>query len=116
MASIQGKSFFDEVAMTDTNVSEVLCTQARDHDFVAYINVPTINAATTVTGIIEHSPDGVKWFTLASFTAIAGSADCEIIQINSASLHVLQNVRATATLAGATKSATVTIKLLNARY
>jgi hypothetical protein len=70
--------------------------------------VSACNGATTVTGKVQHSPDGTNWFDLATFTDVVGVAGSEI-KIPTTSDTFFQNLRSVIVLAGVTKSATVAI-------
>lgn len=102
----------DAQDLTATTVGEKKSLENYATGFIAEIIATAVHAATTVTGKIEHSGDGTNWYDLATFAAIAGASGKEIVNVTA---HVLPNVRANVTLAGATQEATVTVRLHSQR-
>jgi hypothetical protein len=84
---------------------------AKASKLIGHINVSACNAATTVTGKVQHSPDGTNWYDYITFTDIVGAAGVQAQGPATNDQACFQNVRSTVTLAGATKSATVTVDL-----
>ena len=95
-------------ALTATKTGDSVSLEAKHIDFIAHLNCSAINAATTLNAKIQHSPDGSRWYDLATFAALAGSTGSEAVQWT---VHVFPQVRAVATLAGVTQTATVDIAL-----
>lgn len=96
-------------AATTNGTSQNIPAKARK--LLGHINVSACDPATTVTGKIQHSPDQANWYDYISFTAIVGAAGAEGKGPSSSDAPCFQYLRATVTLAGATKSATVAIDL-----
>lgn len=111
MASTQKMDLFPSAASVSVAAvnGETMSLPPRAKQLIGHINVSAINAATTVTALIQHSPDGIKWYTYLAFTAIAAAINSEAIY--PANQPVFPYVRSTFTLTGGTKSATVDIKL-----
>lgn len=107
MASATGEVLINE-ALTGNKNTDAFALETNSDKFIGTIDASAVNAATTVTALIEHSHDRTHWFTLTSFTAIVGAASSEAKQITDA---VLPYVRANITLAGTTKAATVKVML-----
>lgn len=79
-------------------------------DFIGYLHVSAIHAATTVNAKIQHSADGTNWIDLVSFSALAGVTGFERKLIEEA---VLPYIRGVATLSGATQSSTLEISFFH---
>ena len=109
MASSAKQTLMDSQALTAASNSGTSFSLSARSDFhVAFFKATAVNAATTVTAKIQHSPNGVDWFDLVSFAALAGVAGSEVVQIT---VGILPQVRASVTLAGVTKAATVLIEI-----
>jgi hypothetical protein len=87
----------------------VLSLLMRTTKFIGVIKTTAQNAATTVTAKIQHSPDGINWTDLISFTAINATSGYEA-KAPTADI-VLPFVRAFAAVTGATKLASIQIDL-----
>lgn len=108
MASNAKQTLMDNETLSATTAGSSFNLIGRSDRHVGFIKAANVNAATTVTGVIQHSPNGIDWFTLATFAAIAGAAGSEVVNITAG---VLPNVRANVTLAGATQAADVTMDI-----
>ena len=108
MASNAKQTLMDNETLSATTAGGSFNLVGRSQEHVAFIKAANVNGATTVTGFIEHSPNGVDWFTLASFAALVGTDGSEVVNI---SVGVLPQVRANVTLAGATQAADVTVDI-----
>jgi hypothetical protein len=108
MASTQKQNLVSKTAANADLTGSVSILPPKAGALIGVIKVSNIHAATTVSGKIQHSPDGTAWFDLLSFTAIAGAAGSEAKAVSS---PVFERVRAVATVAGATQLADVTIDL-----
>jgi len=64
-------------AVTATATSDVKTLDGVGGSFVGFIKVSGYSAG-TFTGIIEHSPNGLDWFTLITFTAAIAANSSEI--------------------------------------
>ena len=106
--SSNGKQELMSETLSATKVGSSFNLVGRSDSHVAYIKAENVNGATTVTGKIQHSPDQINWFDLASFAAIAGVAGSEVVNLTA---HVLPNVRANVTLAGGVQTADVTVDI-----
>lgn len=107
MASGSKIKLFPSTALTATTTNGTAAQlQSSATDLICELSVTVIDAATTATCKVQHSPDGTRWYDLASFTAVAGSVSSELKFPSTASLL---NLRATIALAGSTKSATLSI-------
>jgi hypothetical protein len=80
----------------------------RGDSHIAFLKAENVNGATTVNAKIQHSPNGVDWFDLASFAALAGVNGSEVVNITA---HVLPQLRASVTLVGATQEADALIEI-----
>jgi len=94
-------------AITATVTSEAKTLDVMSSGFVGFIKI-TNRTSGTFTGIVEHSPNGVDWFTFISFTAALNSNTSEIKF--PANDYCLTYVRASVTAAAA-PDATVEISL-----
>lgn len=103
-----GKQVLMSETLSATKVGSSFNLVGRSQEHVAFLKAENVNGATTVTGKIEHSPNGVDWFDLASFTALVGVAGSEVVNITAG---VLPNIRANVTLAGATQAADLTVEI-----
>lgn len=108
MSSNGSQVLMDNETLSATTVGSSFGLVGRSQEHIGFIKAVNVNAATTVTGKIQHSPDGVNWFDLASFGAIAGADGSSIINLT---VGVLPNLRANVTLAGATQAADVTVAM-----
>lgn len=111
MASTAKLQLLNTAGSTATATGTSLSVQPKSKGFIAYQKLANLDAATTVVGKIQHSPDNATWFDLKSFTSYAGSsgpATSETQQITDA---VYPYVRAVATITGVTKLADVLIEL-----
>jgi hypothetical protein len=106
--SSNGKQVLMNETLSATKAGSSFNLVGRSQEHVAFLKAENVNAATTVTGKIEHSPDGTNWFDLATFAAIAGVAGSEIVNIT---VGVLPNVRANVTLAGGVQAADLTVEV-----
>jgi len=75
--------------------------------FIGVIKCANVDAATTVTGKIQHSHDGLVWTSICDFAAITAT----LFEHKQITVNVLPLVRAIFTLAGTTKLADVKIDL-----
>lgn len=109
MASVIRQDLVPASAITAaTTNGESKNVELLQTDFLGYIVVSAINAATTVNAKIQDSADGTNWNDVVSFTALAGVTGYEKKDITA---KLFPYVRAVVTLSGATKSATVAISL-----
>ena len=108
MPSSGVQNLMDNETLSATKVGGSFSPVPRSQEHVAFLKAQNVNGATTVTVLVEHSPNGNDWFTLATFAALGGVDGSEIINI---SVGVLPQVRANVTLAGGTQAADVTVSL-----
>ena len=115
MASTHVKTFYAAEALTaassnssGTNPHQVL---AKDGCFIGFFKAASVDAATTVSAKIQHSPNNVEWYDLITFTDLVGASGDQHISVNSVTTHVFQHIRGVVELAGATLAATCTIQL-----
>jgi hypothetical protein len=108
MPSSGKQTLMDNESLTATTVGASFNLPGRSDSHVAFLKAANTNGATTVTGKIEHSPNGVDWFDLATFAALVGVNGSEVVNLT---IGVLSQVRANVTLAGATQASDVTVEL-----
>jgi hypothetical protein len=108
MASTQKVALMAEAAAAADKTGTAANLQPKSGGLIGVIRTANQNAATTVTGKIQHSPDGSNWSDLTSFTAINATSGFEVKTITG---PVLERVRAIATVAGTTKLADIYIDL-----
>jgi hypothetical protein len=107
MSSVSKHSLID-AALTATTTSDAVGTTQKAKSFIGYLSVTAINAATTITAKIQHSPDKTNWYDLVTFAALVGVVGNERVFVSTA---VFPNVRGVATLAGGPPTATAKIEL-----
>lgn len=107
MATTSRLKLIDE-SLTDDLTSTSKSLSQEHKNFLGFIKTTATNAATTVNGKIQHSPNGTDWFDVVSFTAIAGTNTSEVKTISGS---LFANIRAVVTLAGATKASHVQLDL-----
>lgn len=107
MASVANEILINEDLTASANGDSVTL-DLRSKAFIGTIDASSVNAATTVAGKIQHSPDKTNWTDAISFTDIVGSDSNEVKQIT---VNLLPYVRAVVTLTGATQIASVKILL-----
>lgn len=109
MASTAKQTLIDSQAITAASTTGTTFGMPGRSDYhVGFLKATSVNAATTVTAKIQHSPNGTDWFDLVTFTNIVGTAGSEVVNITAG---VLPNIRGTVTLAGATKAATILVEI-----
>ena len=106
MASVNSLVLIDENVAASA-AGDKKSVEVGHTDFLAHIEVTNWNA-TTLDVNIEHSPDGVNWYVLKSFTQAAGNTT-ELVQITNSNVHVLPNVRVDSTLVGTDADVKVTL-------
>lgn len=111
MASVDFKQLIPVTALTDSLIGETYNLEMFQSKFVGVLTVSACDPATTVAGVIKHSGDSVNWTTVGTFTNVVGTTGGNIVQIADNNVHLLPQVRAEITLSGATKAATVGVKL-----
>jgi hypothetical protein len=111
MASVDFKQLIPVTALTDNLTGETFNLEMYQSKFVGVLTVSACNAATTVACVIEHSGDGTNWATVGTFTNVVGAAAGNTVQIDDGAVHLLPQVRGRVTLSGATKAATVGVRL-----
>lgn len=91
---------------TTTTAGQLLHTHAKE-----LVAISTVSARTdgTFTTTIEHSPDGVTWFTLQAGSA--QSANGSVVITVASTVSVFQWVRASILSATVTSGATVAVEL-----
>lgn len=107
MASIKGYTLVDAATVagsTEINYDAV-SLDGSDEELIAYVVVSDFDG-TSIDIDLEHSPDGVNWFTLDSFTQLTADGSEAIVP----NQPVFPRVRAEVTPASMTDS-TVTVKL-----
>jgi len=97
MASIGNIQLFNGVAMATNSISGTKATELHQTDYKAMLKLENTSGA-TVSGKIEHSPDGGSWEDLATFTGLSADG-IESVDVTS---HVYPIVRANLTVAGGT--------------
>jgi len=103
-----GKQTLMEEALAASKNGESFNLPGRSDGHVAFLDATLVNGATTVTAKVQHSPDGVNWFDLVSFGALAGVDGNEVVNI---AVGVLPQLRANVVLAGGTQIATVKVEV-----
>lgn len=115
MAAIAKKVLLDGTSLTATTTSDPVVMSNNSDKLIGFIKTANQNAATTVAGKIQHSPNGDDWFDLLTFTNIVGatpSSELKLPVIDSVTVDkCMLHVRAVATLSGATQASDVTIEL-----
>ena len=91
---------------SEDGVSQSISPQARN--FLGFLKATNVHASTTLDVVIEHSPNRTDWFEAAAFTQLVGANGSEVKTLSDA---LFVNVRASATLAGATQEADVVVQL-----
>jgi hypothetical protein len=110
MASIS-KSQLIKQAVTASVIGDAVTVNSKTKSFVGFLKVSSYVSG-TFTAKIEHSPNGVDWFTFASFTA----ASAANIQLSYPAQDVCLNyVRANIT-AASTPNATLEVDLFFDEY
>ena len=78
MASV-GKRVLDSARVVNATVSsDAIALENPFFEFVAYLKAEATAGGTSIAVSIEHSPNGVDWFTVGSFTAVAGNGVQEL--------------------------------------
>lgn len=95
-------------SLTASEDGTSLSINPQAKNFLGFLKATNVNAATTLDVVIEHSPNKTDWFEAAAFTQLVGTNGSEVKTLSD-SLFV--NVRASATLAGATQEADVLVQL-----
>jgi hypothetical protein len=108
MASVDKITLLSSTALTDNATGTAQALELKQRDFVAYISATAVNGATTVAAKVQHSADGTNLLDAVTFTSIAGATGREA---KAFTIPLMPYVRATVTLTGATKAATVAIDL-----
>lgn len=109
MASVIQKKVYPSTALTAASTNgEGVGLDAKVGQFVGFLTVSAINAATTATVKIQDSPDKTNWTDVITFAAVAGAVGFEKKDITA---KLLPYVRAVITLAGVTKAATVEVSI-----
>lgn len=108
MASNHGKVLFNAQATAATTTSDSQELLTKDVNFIAFLKIENESSANYALKI-EHSPNGVDYFTLVTFVATGGNTT-EKINLDNTTNHVFEHVRAVATRTGG--SADFTIILL----
>ena len=114
MASTIAKELLNQT-VNAAIAAEVGCKKqllAGDVDFKAFIKV-TDSSSPVFTMKIQHSPNGVDWEDLATFSATSADG-IESIDLDNTTTHVFEHVRAI-TSAYTSGSATVLIQLFHDR-
>lgn len=106
MSSSGSQTLMENETLSATKVGDHFSLPPKSQEHVAVLKAANVNGATTVTGKVEHSFNGVDWFDLANFAALVGVAGAEVINIT---VGVLSQIRANVTLAGGTQAADVTV-------
>lgn len=109
MASVDKVTLINTTGSTATVTGSKVETPIRGMDPIAVITTVNQNAATTVTGKIQHSSDGVNWVDLVSLTAINATSGYQVAVPTT--IGLLQFVRGVATLSGSTKLADILLEL-----
>lgn len=108
MSSTAKQTLIDSQALTATTAGSSFAAPPRGDHHVGFFKATSVNGATTVTAKIQHSPNGVDWYDLATFNNLVGVAGSQVIDITAG---VLPNLRGHVTLAGVTLAATVLIEI-----
>jgi hypothetical protein len=97
MASVISKDLVNENLTADiTSGTESL--ETGHVEVVGYLAVSNY-ASGTINATVEHSPDKVNWFPLASIGPLSANGGL-LSQISDSNVHVLPNVRANVTMGG----------------
>jgi len=96
MASIDKKELINK-SITATETSAKKSLDQGNTDFIATLIIANYLTITTIDVVVQHSPDGVNWFTLATFAQASGNTT-ELINITA---NVLANIRAVSTVVDA---------------
>lgn len=109
MASVLNEYLQETTALTADSTSKGFLLSGRTTDFIGTVVASSVNAATTIAAKIQHSHDNLNWFDLITFTNIVGVSGAQAVLAPTGGC--LPFVRSVVVLTGATKSATVDIKL-----
>jgi hypothetical protein len=101
MASVGSHVFYNAESLNANATSEAKNTEMGQLDFIAMLKLAN-TAGATVAGDIEHSPDGINWLVLDSFTGLAADG-VELVEITG---FVLPRVRANLTVSGGSADVT----------
>jgi len=104
MASVGSIQFFQAESLSAAATSDTKLTEEKQLDFIAMLKLEN-TAGATVGGVIEHSPDGDNWQTIATFTGLNADG-IELVEITA---FVLPRVRANLTVAGGTADVTCSL-------
>jgi hypothetical protein len=99
----------DEVR-TASEDSKSLGTQHNYDEFVGLLKVSEYQDG-SFSAVVEHSPDGVNWETIATLPALSANG----IQVVEVTATVFPKVRARLTVAGATLGAKIECSLLHGK-
>lgn len=105
MASNHGKVLFNAQTLAATTTSEPQELLTKDANFIAFLKIEN-NASANFALVIEHSPNGVDWFTLITFVATGGNTT-ECIKLDNTTDHVFEHIRSSATRTAGTADFTI---------
>jgi len=111
MASTGALNLLRDDVETASTVGDTKAVELHMKELCAVLKVTSRDNATSIDVTIQHSLDGVNWFTLASFTQLTGTASATETEFINITSKCLPRVRAVTTLAGSTQAATVTVDL-----
>lgn len=78
----------------DANGAKFCFGAGQADDFVFWMNADFVSGTSTADVRIEHSPDGINWKTLESFTQVTTSDGIQTFHINHTTTHVMRCIRA----------------------
>lgn len=112
MASNQKQNLITQTAVSAASTTSASFNiPARSRKFAGILTAANVNAATTVSCKIQHSPDKVNWYDYITFTDIVGAAGVGLGSPASYDPPVLPYLQAVITLSGATKLSDVTVDI-----
>ena len=95
-----------EIASSTTTLSEAKSVGNKATELILTSEISE-RVDGTYTTTLQHSPDGISWFTLDSCSAQSANG----MVIKSISTHCFQNLRASILSSGVTDGAKITVKL-----
>lgn len=106
MASVNKLTLWSGAVAGDTNQASV-SLEGLQVDFAGLLKVTALGAGTTVTVVIQVSPDNANWIDWITFTGAAGTG-AEVIR---ATTFGMTYARAKFTFAAGTKTCTASVDL-----
>mgnify|MGYP006921297841 CR=1 FL=1 len=113
MASIAKKALATAEAFTGNATTSAVSLDARTDDYILFMNITALGAATSLVVTVQHSPDGTNWFTLVAFTAAVatGTQIRDQASFATAGANIFPNMRLSLAFTGGATTATLTCEL-----